>query len=778
MGKKWIAGCLAGILAVMCLWGCASSPDSRQTGDGAVQYNAAGENDYIETVSTTALRIGYDTAFVNQQPLYADTAVEQEIEALTQETLFAVDRSGAVVQKGITGEIIAYNGVDYAYRGLADVETELDEESNLTIYHITLRRDAKFADGEKVDADDLIFTLYLLSDTSYEGSYTFYQAPIVGMTNYRLDAPADVAVGEEEVAQALEDMNEELAARITREIILPVLKEEYAWCQSLYESPDYDMLTSQYDTAEELFYYFYGLSDSGETLDLSEDLPEQTAKEYGGDYRTLGRIYGNDGQLYEESARRIAEEYLIAEKIASGQSGKAPNISGIHRVNDYQVDIYTNGYDETSIYRFNVPVLPLHYYGDLSLYDYSRNQFGFTKGDLSGILSQNRLPMGAGAYQMTSIREDRLQLTANQEYYKGKPQIETIEYLWVEEEEKAALIAEGAIDVVQVQDSQENLNQVLEVNSNGAITGDMIYTSLSDMLGYGYIGINSQTVNVAGRGDSNASKALRTALGTMLAYYREEAVNQYFGGTVSVLDYPISEAFSQAPKSSDEEYQQAYSRDIYGQALYTEAMDEETCKEAMEKGVLDYLKEAGYSIRGGKAVKAPEGGSDSFEVLIAADDLTGAPFYSLLLSARAHLKNLGINLEIRNVKTESALSEALKSGAYQIWCGVRKERTYPDLYAAYGSGGNSGETENLYHTGNTALDKKLIELKGAWEPETVRKMYYECLELILEQAVEIPVYQCRSCVLFSGQCVNVDTIPEDVTGFYSWIQEIERLELN
>lgn len=784
MRKKWMAGCLAGVLAAMSLSGCASSPDSEQTGGGAVQYGAVEEQDY--TPDPAALRIGYDTQLASMQPLYAETAVEQEIVSLTQENLFAVDRSGNVVQEGIAGETVAYNGVDYTYEGLADVEIEQDVENDMTVYHITLRKDAKFADGEQVDADDLIFTLYLLSDTSYDGPYMLYQTPIVGMTNYRLDAPADVTVEEVEITQALEEKNEELETMITREIILPVLKEEFAWCQSLYEASDYDMLTKQYDTPAELFYHFYGLESyekiaSSENIqEALENVPELVAEEYGGDYRKLGQIYGDDAELYEESARRIAAEYLIAEKIASGQSGKAPNISGIHRVSDYQVDIYTNGYDETCIYQLNVPVLPLHYYGDVNLYNYSENQFGFTKGDLSGIVSQNKLPMGAGAYRMLSEREGSLYLTANEVYYKGVPHISSIQYLPVKEDEKIPLLSNGEIDVVQMQDSQANLNKIQEKNSNDAITGDVIYTSLSDTLGYGYIGINSETVNIGQKGDSKASKALRTALAVMLAYYREQAVNDYFGGTGSVLDYPISEAFLAAPKTSDKEYQRAYSKDIYGTELYTEDMDEEACKEAMEKAVLEYLKEAGYSVKGGKVVKAPQGGTNAFDVLIAAEEEAGAPFYTLLVLARENLKELGITLNICDVKTEHALTEALESGDYQLWCSVKEEGMYPDLYAAYGSGGNLGENgkDNLYHIGDRTLDQKLSALNTESDPELSKKMYQECLELILEQAVEIPVYQCRSCILFSGHTVNTDTIAEDLTGFYSWTQEIELLELN
>lgn len=783
MRKKWIAGCLAGVLAAVSLIGCASSPDSELAGGGAVQYGAVEEQDY--TADSAALRIGYDTQLASLQPLYAETAVEQEIVSLTQETLFAVDRNGNVVQEGISGETVAYNGVDYTYQGLADVKIEQDEENSITVYHITLRKDAKFADGEQVDADDLIFTLYLLSDTSYDGPYTLYQTPIVGMTNYRLDAPADVTVEEEEITQALEEKNEDLKTMITREIILPVLKEEFVWCQSLYEASDYDMLTKQYDTPAELFYHFYGLESYENIAPLetaqesSENVPELIAEEYNGDYRKLGQIYADDAGLYEESARRIAAEYLIAEKIASGQSGKAPNISGIHRISDDQVDIYTNGYDETCIYQLNVPVLPLHYYGDVNLYDYSENQFGFTKGDLSGIVSQNKLPMGAGAYWMLAERDGSLYLTVNEVYYKGYPHISSIQYLPVEEEEKIALLSKGEIDVVQMQDSQTNLNKIQGKNSNDAITGDVIYTSLSDTLGYGYIGINSETVNIGSKGDSKASKALRTALAVMLAYYREEAVNAYFGGTGTVLDYPISEAFLAAPKTSDKEYQRAYSKDIHGSELYTEDMDEEACKEAMEKAVLEYFKEAGYSVKGGKVVKTPEGGTDEFDVLIATEEEAGESFYTLLVLTSEHLKKIGITLNICDVKTESALTEALESGDYQLWCSVKKEGLYPDLSAVYGGGDTLGKNgkENLYHIGDRTLDQKLTALKAESDPELSKKIYLECLELILEQAVEVPVYQCRSCILFSGQTVNTDTIAEDLTGFYSWTQEIEQMEL-
>lgn len=778
MGKrKWIK-CLTVLLAVFLYAGC-TLPPVESEGGGAVQYGTVEESEY--TANSIALRIGYDTELTTMQPLYMDTAIDRDIAGLTQETLFATDRSGMIVKQGIEGESVSYNGVAYTYQGLADVEIEQDQKNDMTIYHITLREDAKFADGETVDADDLIFTLYLLSDTSYDGPYTLYQAPIMGMTNYRLDAPADVTVEEEEIDQALEEMRGELADMITREIIKPVLEEEFAWCQSLYESSDYDMLTSQYDTPEALFLHFYGLSESYEEMEEGVDAAELAAGEYGGDYRRLGQICGKDTGLYEETARKIAAEYVIAEKIASGQNGKAPNISGIHRVNAHKVDIYTNGYDESCIYQLNVPVLPLHYYGEESLYDYSENQFGFTKGDLSGILAQNKLPMGAGAYRLISEQQGSLYLSANQEYYKGEPSISSLLFLPVKEEDKIPLISKGEIDVVQMGDSQENLELIQAQNSNGAITGDVIYTSLSNALGYGYIGMNSETVNIGGKADSKASIALRTGLAVIFAYYREEAVNAYFGGTTSVLNYPMSEDFIVSPKPSDQGYQTAYAKDVSGYSIYEEDMEEEDRKQAMEEAVLEYFKEAGYTVKGNRITKAPEGGSMSFTVVVAGESPGGTAFYELLTAAEAHLEQLGIELDIQDTGTQELLEKELAGDEYQIWCDVREEKIYPDLYSVYGSMDTLGEKkaeENRYHLSNRKLDELLIALKKESKLENARKMYYECLELILEQAVEVPVYQCRNYVLFSGQTVDTDTIADDMTGFYQWIEEIELLQLN
>ncbi len=68
------------------------------------------------------------------------------------------------------GRDTEYNGTEYTYTGLSDVTVTEGEDE--TVYNFKLRDDVTFSDGEPLTADDLIFTLYVLSDTDYDGNAT------------------------------------------------------------------------------------------------------------------------------------------------------------------------------------------------------------------------------------------------------------------------------------------------------------------------------------------------------------------------------------------------------------------------------------------------------------------------------------------------------------------------------------------------------------------------------------------------------------------------------
>ena len=132
----------------------------------------------------TPLVVGYAPFSSKFSPFFAATAYDQDVASMTQAGLLTSDRTGAIILKGIEGETKNYNGTDYTYYGLADA-TITENADGTVFYDFVLRDDAKFADGHVVDVDDVIFSMYVLCDPTYDGSSTLYAQPILGMEAYR-----------------------------------------------------------------------------------------------------------------------------------------------------------------------------------------------------------------------------------------------------------------------------------------------------------------------------------------------------------------------------------------------------------------------------------------------------------------------------------------------------------------------------------------------------------------------------------------------------------------
>ena len=118
-------------------------------------------------------------------PFIAKSEDDQQASGLTQIYLLENDRNGNVVCNGIDGEIRAYNNRDYTYYGPADVKITYNKKKDETVYKITLRDDLKFSDGEPVTIDDVLFTIYVLCDKSYKGTYSLGRQDIRGLSEYQ-----------------------------------------------------------------------------------------------------------------------------------------------------------------------------------------------------------------------------------------------------------------------------------------------------------------------------------------------------------------------------------------------------------------------------------------------------------------------------------------------------------------------------------------------------------------------------------------------------------------
>lgn len=93
-----------------------------------------GENLPTAPTITTPLVVAYNEFSQKFSPFYSDTAYDADVAAMTQISLLTTDRQGGIIFNAIEGETVPYNGVDYLYKGPADVKVEYDEATDTTKY--------------------------------------------------------------------------------------------------------------------------------------------------------------------------------------------------------------------------------------------------------------------------------------------------------------------------------------------------------------------------------------------------------------------------------------------------------------------------------------------------------------------------------------------------------------------------------------------------------------------------------------------------------------------
>lgn len=573
-------------------------------------------------------------------PFFYTNSYEGQVLSLIHPALLGTDREGAVVTRGIEGEVRPYNGTDYTYTGIADCAITENEDGTV-YYDVTLRDGVQFSDGTVMDIDDVIFSMYVALDPTYDGTMTLYSLPIAGLEEYR--------------------------------------------------------------------------------------------------------------------------------------TGDAASVSGIVRLGNRQLRVILTEVSATAIYTLaGVPVAPMHYYGQEDLYDFENHKFGFTKGDLSGVKSVTTKPVGAGPYRFVSYRSGTVTLEANPLYWKGAPKTRYIQFKEGQDADKVSGVASGTLDITDPSYSTETAKAIAQANG-GKISGDVITTAMVPNLGYGYVGINSKNVNVAGESGSEDSKNLRKALCTVIAVYRDVAVDSYYGEYANVIQYPISDTSWAAPRLTDEGYRIAFSLDAEGMPIYTDGMTNEQRYDAAQKAALGFFAAAGYTVENGRITAAPEGAAMSYEVLVGAGGTGDHPTFMALTLAAASLKEIGFDLIVTDISNFSELTNAVNAGTAELFAMAWAATADPDMYQIYHSQGSSNDKS--YSLKDSQLDELILIARQSTDQTYRKTLYRECLEIISDWAVEIPMYQRLNTVIFSSQRVDMSTVTPDITSFWGWENDIERLEM-
>ncbi len=733
------------------------------------------EPEYVGNGKT--LVVAYDYFSEKFSPFFATTSYDQDAAGMTQVGLLPSDREGNVLLNAKDGEVVSYNGTDYTYYGIANCEIVENADGTVT-YKLSMRDDAKFSDGTKLTADDVIFSIYVLCDPTYDGSSTLYSQKILGMDEYR-------------------------SGMETRfNLIWKTARAGYT-ANDYFTEADYNEFWAAFDAAGELFVNEivdycrpYGATDVASAAALwgyggvvaegatAADWFKVIVDTFGYDLSSDGINYESAGTSLETFMYDVLGDNAARYQAGVNTGSGAANIAGVKKTGDYSLEITVEGIDPTFIYQLTLSIAPLHYYGNTKEYNYKKNQFGFTKGDLSGVRAKTTKPLGAGPYKFISYENNVISYEANPYYYQGAPKTQYVKMQGVSTSDKMTGMTTDLFDVTIPNYNDDDIAAIKAANSNGQLIGDKITTSATDFLGYGYIGICAKNVNVGGVANSDASKALRRGLATLMAVYREPVVYAYYGDRASIIQYPISNTSWAAPKPADEGYNLAYSKDADGNVVVTANMTQDEKVAAAKQAAISLFKAAGYTFdeATGKFTAAPEGAAMEWEVIIPADGVGDHPSYGILTNAKNALNEMGLDLIINDPSNSNELWDTLDAGNAQLWAAAWGSTVDPDMYQVYYStnvvGLEGSSNSNHYFIQDAELDALIMTGRTTTDQAFRKATYKEALELIMEWGVELPTYQRQEATLFSTERVNVSTIPADMTPFYGWASEIHLLEMN
>lgn len=781
------------------------------------------------------LVVGYSAFSGKFSPYFADTAYDQDVVSMTQVSLLTTDRLGGVIMNAIEGETVPYAGTDYEYTGISNLEIERTDDT--TTYNFQLREGVLFSDGEEMTADDVIFNLYAYLDPSYVGSNTLQSLPIQGLQEYRTQSSPEIATKYAALFDSVYEAGRDHAwsdadawTQEQQDSVWALVDEQWNFTISgiidyvtnNYGARSLELMGVETETLKEteglqVAYgaYVWGFADYGPEIGEGESTAAEGApnvfsmngKEFdleAGEYPTREDYYETTFAAYEGDAQEFygvenagtadlvytAKQAFITEWGPKDEDSEStfPNISGIVKHDDYNVSVTLNGFDASAIYKLGVTVAPLHYYGDEALYDYDNNQFGFEFNQLDATLragSKADVPMGAGPYVFQEYVNKVVEYNANEHYWRGEPKTKIVQFREVNEPDKTTGIATGVLDVTDPTFNVTVVDEIMQHNSDtGELSGSVITTSTVDNLGYGYIGINADTVKVGEEPGSEESKNLRKAIATVLATYRELAVSTYYGERASVINYPISNTSWAAPQETDEGYAIAYSTDAEGNPIYTSDMEPEDRYEAALDAAVTFFVAAGYTFdeASGKLTAAPEGAKLEYEVIVPAEGSGNHPAFQILSETSVAFEKIGFTFRINDPADSNVLWDSLDAGTQELWAAAWGATIDPDMYQVYHSSNivglpNASES-NHYHIADEELDQLIMDARTSDDQEFRKATYKAALDVILDWGVEIPTYQRLNAVIFSTERINLDTLTPDITTFWGWMNDIELLEMN
>ncbi len=515
-------------------------------------------------------------------------------------------------------------------------------------------------------------------------------------------------------------------------------------------------------------------------------------------------------KLREEIASQLLDEYykgltsedrvksvsgITTYKTSSFSGGEMESkLSGEHDV----LKIVIDNIDPKAIYNFAFAVAPMHYYGDGNdacdgVYDdYYKNanrvdNFGVAFGEkdfFDKVLQapeKTEVPVGAGAYMAWSKNDGDKKngdtfWNNNVVYYKRNDYFETVgselenakikylRYQVISSDQLMNALAAGTVHFGTPNASTDNVAEL------GNYENKLSYTHY-ETNGYGYVGVNAKYVP-----DINIRRIIMKtmSLDDPKAYYGSLSRKIYRSMSLVSWYYPKDASGNpilEAYKGSEDNM---YMDDLtyYGDLNDADVSGVEDY-DFMKNTINDTLDALGYT-KGSDGIRVNSEGYKleyTFTIAGGSDD---HPAYTMMLDASKVLNACGFKITVR---TDPQALIKLASGELQVWAAAWQSSIDPDMYQVYHKDSTATSVKNWgYHeilkAGNETKYATEIEIinelselieqgRETLDEYARRDTYAKALDLVMELAVELPIYQREDLFVYDKTLIDASTLNQN-----------------
>ena len=125
------------------------------------------------------------------------------------------------------------------------------------------------------------------------------------------------------------------------------------------------------------------------------------------------------------------------------------------------------------------------------------------------------------------------------------------------------------------------------------------------------------------------------------------------------------------------------------------------------------------------------------------------------------------------LQIQTVFMDRLDAADWPMWVAAWGATVDPDMYQVYHSAGPS----NHYKIKNDELDKLIVDARQTNDIEVRKDYYSKALDIIMDEAVEMPVYQRKNMYVFNQEIVDMESLPENMTPYYTYFAEVETFRL-